>query len=125
MSAAPKSALIRTLSTVPLRTEERYSFLADVVTILESQGMHVASNVTVRIDGRNFRVDILATAKTGGSVAIEIDRSSPRPRSVMKLRELARRGTEGFVLLRMPKKLTSYSDAGIDIIPANGKGASC
>ncbi|ENX6867200.1 hypothetical protein ABMN50_RS27310, partial [Escherichia coli] len=83
MSAATKSALIRTLSTVPLRTEERYSFLADVVTILESQGMHVASNVTVRIDGRNFRVDILATAKTGGSVAIEIDRSSPRPRSVM------------------------------------------
>ncbi|HFP5104995.1 TPA: hypothetical protein ACHICR_005133 [Escherichia coli] len=113
------------MSTVPLRTEERYSFLADVVTLLESQGMHVASNVTVRIDGRNFRVDILATAKTGGSVAIEIDRSSPRSRSVMKLRELARRGTEGFVLLRMPKKLTSYSDAGIDIIPANGKGASC
>ncbi|EPS4774844.1 hypothetical protein ACVFLQ_005773, partial [Escherichia coli] len=69
MSTATKSTLIRTLSTVPLRTEDRYSFLADVLTILESQGMHVARDVTVRIDGRNFRVDILATAKTGESVA--------------------------------------------------------
>ena len=125
MSTATKSALTRKLSTVSLRTENRYSFLADVVTNLESLGMHVENNVTVRIDGRNFRVDMIATAKTGESVAIEIDRSSPRSRSIMKLRELAHRGTEGVVLLRMPKKPTSYTEGGIDIIPANGKGASC
>ncbi|EJJ3922769.1 hypothetical protein NI479_004897 [Salmonella enterica] len=86
---------------------------------LRGKGYAVQRNYTVDMgDGRKWRVDYMITAPSGERCAIEIDRRSPRSRSIMKLRTLTSMQIPGFVLLRDGKNPLRYSVDGVDVIRA-------
>ncbi|EAB1499799.1 hypothetical protein FEN12_17275 [Salmonella enterica] len=86
---------------------------------LRGKGYAVQRNYTVDMgNGRKWRVDYMITASNGDQCAIEVDRCSPRERSVLKLCMLRDQGIPGFVLLRDGKKPMRYSVDGVDVIRA-------
>ncbi|EJQ0414234.1 hypothetical protein NZI56_004307 [Escherichia coli] len=80
-------------------------------------------------NGKRGFVDIMVVAPSGERCAIEVDRASPRARSILKLRRLKLYGIPGIVLLRCSRNPDQYVCDEIDVIPATGKsrskGASC
>ncbi|EAO0751698.1 hypothetical protein DLP04_24535 [Salmonella enterica] len=86
---------------------------------LRGKGYAVQRNYTVDMgDGRKWRVDYMIFSPSGDRCAIEIDRRSPRSRSIMKLRTLTSMQIPGFVLLRDGKNPLRYSVDGVDVIRA-------
>lgn len=87
--------------------------------MLRGKGYAVQRNYSVDMgNGRKWRVDYMITAPSGDQCAIEIDRRSPRSRSIMKLSTLASMQIPGFVLLRDGKNPLRYSVDGVDVIRA-------
>lgn len=76
--------------------------------------------VADRGDGRRGRVDLYVTDSTGSACGIEIDRKSPREKSVFKLQQLP----SGFILLRDSGVADRYEIAGIPVVNANDGDAA-
>lgn len=85
---------------------------------LKSEGYRLKRRFTVNLsNGRKGFTDYLVTSNDGQKCAIEVDKASPRERSIRKLNELPD-GISGFILLRYGERPSSYIDNGIDIIRA-------
>jgi len=67
------------------------------VAFLISLGYHVQLEVEIRVEGRNGRIDLVAT-KGDEVLAVELDRRSPRKKSLVKLEHYP--ATRRMVLLR-------------------------
>ncbi len=105
--------------------EEQFFTGADKVTFdyvfaskIKSEGLHLQRNFTIKLsNGHKGFVDYLVTTPDGQQCAIEVDKRSPRNRSMMKLHELPA-GMSGFVLLKDGKHPLRYSENSIDVIRA-------
>ncbi|HBB9769170.1 TPA: hypothetical protein JLV93_003151 [Escherichia coli] len=97
---------------------------------LRDAGLAIERNYPVDLGNckRGF-VDIMVTAPSGEQCAIEVDKASPRARSILKLRRLKQYGIPGVVVLRCSRTPNQYITDEIDVIPATGKlrskGAVC
>ncbi|EOC0702413.1 hypothetical protein ACIU3Q_005615 [Salmonella enterica subsp. enterica serovar Kokomlemle] len=97
----------------------RGMFQHELENKLRGKGYAVQRNYTVDMgNGRKWRVDYMITAPNGEQCAIEVDRCSPRERSVRKLCMLRDQGIPGFVVLRDGKEPLRYSVDGVDVIRA-------
>lgn len=114
-----KSNAIALLEHQLVTGEFRGMLLNELEDKLRGKGYAVQRNYTVDMgNGRKWRVDYMITASNGDQCAIEVDRCSPRERSVLKLCMLRDQGIPGFVLLRDGKKPMRYSVDGVDVIRA-------
>jgi hypothetical protein len=85
----------------------------EIIEHLKSKGYSCNSEhiVTYRGDHRQGRIDIVAT-KNNQVVAIEVDKCSPRKKSMVKLNNFKADGK--YVLLR--KNITPYSIGDVSVI---------
>ncbi|HAG0017534.1 TPA: hypothetical protein G8O67_004920 [Salmonella enterica] len=114
-----KGNLIAILEHQLVTGEFRVMLLNELEDKLRGKGYAVQRNYTVDMgNGRKWRVDYMITASNGDRCAIEVDRCSPRERSVLKLCMLRDQGIPGFVLLRDGKEPRRYSVDGVDVIRA-------
>lgn len=114
-----KSNAIALLEHQLVTGEFRGMLMNELEDKLRGKGYAVQRNYTVDMgNGRKWRVDYMITASNGDQCAIEVDRCSPRERSVLKLCMLRDQGIPGFVLLRDGKKPMRYSVDGVDVIRA-------
>lgn len=119
MNSVIKGDVIRLLEHQFTTGELRGMFVHELEDKLRGKGYAVQRNYTVDMgNGRKWRVDYMITDPNGDQCAIEIDRCSPRERSVLKLCTLSDRGIPGFVLLRDGKNPLRYSVDAIDVIRA-------
>lgn len=113
-----KQNLIALLEEQFIRSDDKVIFDYVMQKKIKAQGYHLQRNFTVSVgDGRKGFIDCLVTSPDGQQCAIEIDKRTPRSRSLMKLSELPA-GMSGFVLLKDGKHPLRYSEGGIDIIRA-------
>ncbi|EID5174428.1 hypothetical protein LB703_001268 [Salmonella enterica] len=119
MSKEIKGHLITLLEHQFTTGEFRKTFESELEDRFNGHGYAVQRNHSVDMgSGRKWRVDYVITAPNGDQCAIEIDRRSPRSRSIMKLRTLASMQISGFVLLLDGKNPLRYSVDGVDVIRA-------
>ncbi|HIB1682333.1 TPA: hypothetical protein ACWV7L_003310 [Salmonella enterica subsp. enterica serovar Muenchen] len=119
MNTVIKGDVIRLLEHQFTTGELRGIFARELEDKLRGKGYAVQRNYTVDMgNGRKWRVDYMITAQNGDQCAIEVDRCSPRERSVLKLCMLCDLGISGFVLLRDGKNPKRYSVDAIDVIRA-------
>ncbi|EFE4491890.1 MULTISPECIES: hypothetical protein [Enterobacteriaceae] len=113
-----KQNLIALLEEQFIRSDDKVIFDYVMQKKIKAQGYHLQRNFTVSVGGgRKGFIDCLVTSPDGQQCAIEIDKRTPRSRSLMKLSELPA-GMSGFVLLKDGKHPLRYSEDGIDIIRA-------
>jgi hypothetical protein len=113
-----KQNLIALLEEQFIRSDDKVIFDYVMQRKIKAQGYHLQRNLTVSVGGgRKGFIDCLVTSSDGQQCAIEVDKRTPRSRSLMKLSELPA-GMSGFVLLKDGKHPLRYSEGGIDIIRA-------
>ncbi|HBC1013383.1 TPA: hypothetical protein IGZ65_005155, partial [Escherichia coli] len=104
-------------------TRDRVTFDYVLAAKVKDAGLMITRNYRVDLgNGRKGFVDYLITSATGDRCAIEVDRRSPRERSLMKLRRLHEQGIPGFVLLRNGREPLRYSVDGVDVVRATRFG---
>lgn len=118
MSNELKQNLIALLEEQFLKADDKVTFDYVMQKKIKSLGYHLQRNFTLNLSGgRKGFIDCLVTSPDGQRCAIEVDKKSPRKRSLMKLRELPE-GMSGFVLLRDGKHPLRYTADGVDVIRA-------
>ncbi len=122
MSTEIKIRLINSLEH-KFYTRDRVTFDYVLAAKVKDAGLMITRNYRVDLgNGRKGFVDYLITSATGDRCAIEVDRRSPRERSLMKLRRLHEQGIPGFVLLRNGREPLRYSVDGVDVVRATRFG---
>ena len=116
MSEDLKQNLITLLEEQFIRSDDKVVFDYVMQKKIKSQGYHLQRNFSIS-GGRKGFIDCLVTSSDGQQCAIEVDKNSPRNRSLMKLAQPPE-GMSGFVLLRDGKHPLRYSENGIDVIRA-------
>ncbi|MBS3049207.1 hypothetical protein [Enterobacter mori] len=118
MNTDLKQKLIVLLEEQFIRSDDKVTFDYVMQKKIKSQGYHLQRNFAVVLsDGRRGFIDCLVTSPDGQKCAIEVDKRTPRNRSLMKLGELPT-GMTGFVLLKDGKNPLRGSESGIDVIRA-------
>ncbi len=118
MSEDLKQNLITLMEERFIRSDDKVVFDYVMQKKIKSQGYHLQRNFSISISGgRKGFIGCLVTSSDGQQCAIEVDKKSPRKRSLMKLAQLPE-GMSGFVLLRDGKHPLRYSENGIDVIRA-------
>ncbi|EAO5737896.1 hypothetical protein LZX53_004560 [Salmonella enterica] len=119
MSKEIKANLITLLEHTFYAGRDKVTFDYVFAAKMKDAGLSITRNFRVDLEnGRKGYVDYLITDSDGDQCAIEVDKSGPRDRSVMKLRHLESQGIPGFVLLRYGKNPQRYSVDGVDVIRA-------
>ncbi|OKB69239.1 hypothetical protein BMT51_30030 [Escherichia coli] len=125
-----KHVVISALGNQFYTGKDKVTFDYVLAAKLRDAGLEIERNYPVDMGNckRGF-VDIMVTAPSGERCAIEVDKASPRARSILKLRRLKQYGIPGIVILRCSRNPGQYVTDEIDVIPATGKprikGASC
>ncbi|EHC5871966.1 hypothetical protein JR782_002758 [Salmonella enterica subsp. enterica serovar Eastbourne] len=119
MNREIKAYLITLLEHTFYAGRDKVTFDYVFAVKMKDAGLIITRNFRLDLEnGRKGYVDYLITDSDGDQCAIEVDKSSPRDRSVMKLRHLESKGIPGFVLLRYGKNPLRYSVDGVDVIRA-------
>ncbi|WGE30502.1 hypothetical protein PHA77_07835 [Edwardsiella tarda] len=118
MNSELKQKLIALLEEQFHKTDDKVTFDYVMQKKIKSQGYHLQRNFTISLSGgRKGFIDCLVTSSDGQRCAIEVDKKSPRKRSLMKLRKLPA-DISGFVFLRVGGLPLRYTADGIDVIRA-------
>lgn len=118
MNTDLKQNLIALLEEQFIHSDDKVIFDYVMQKKIKSQGYHLQRNFSISISGgRKGFIDCLVTSPDGQQCAIEVDKRTPRSRSLMKLSELPE-GISGFVLLKDGRHPLRYSEGGIDVIRA-------
>lgn len=118
MSTELKEKLIALLEEQFHKSDDKVTFDYVMQKKIKSQGFHLQRNFAISLGGtRKGFIDCLVTAKDGQRCAIEVDKRSPRIRSLAKLKALPD-GVSGFVLLRDGKEPLRHTADGVDVIRA-------
>ncbi|HDX8765761.1 TPA: hypothetical protein RQO54_002664 [Klebsiella michiganensis] len=118
MSTELKQKLIALLEEQFIRSDDKVTFGYVMQRKIKSLGYHLQRNFAISLSGRRRGfIDCLVTTPDGQRCAIEVDKKSPRKRSLMKLADLPA-DMSGFVLLRDGKHPLRYVENGVDVIRA-------
>ena len=118
MSTELKQKLIALLEAQFIRSDDKVTFDYVMQRKIKSLGYHLQRNFAISLSGRRRGfIDCLVTTPDGQRCAIEVDKKSPRKRSLMKLADLPA-DMSGFVLLRDGKHPLRYVENGVDVIRA-------
>lgn len=118
MSTELKQKLIALLKEQFIRSDDKVTFDYVMQRKIKSLGYHLQRNFAISLSGRRRGfIDCLVTTPDGQRCAIEVDKKSPRKRSLMKLADLPA-DMSGFVLLRDGKHPLRYIENGVDVVRA-------
>ncbi|CNH89298.1 hypothetical protein ACS78V_17765 [Yersinia enterocolitica] len=118
MSKELKQKLIALLEEQFIRSDDKVTFDYVMQRKIKSQGYYLQRNFAISVaSGRKGFIDCLVTSPDGQQCAIEIDKKSPRCRSLMKLNVLPD-GMSGFVLLMDGRHPLRYIADGVEVIRA-------
>ncbi|HFO2530952.1 TPA: hypothetical protein ACHJX8_000482 [Yersinia enterocolitica] len=118
MSRELKQKLIALLEEQFIQSDDKVTFDYVMQRKIKSQGYYLQRNFAITVSsGRKGFIDCLVTSPDGQQCAIEIDKKSPRSRSLMKLNVLPD-GMSGFVLLMNGRHPLRYIADGVEVIRA-------
>lgn len=118
METELKAKLIALLEEQFIRSDDKVIFDYVMQKKIKTQGYHLQRNFAISlIGGRRGFIDCLVTSPEGQQCAIEVDKKTPRSRSLVKLKQLPA-GVSGFVLLRDGKHPLRYVADGVEVIRA-------
>lgn len=118
MSAELKEKLIALLEEQFFTGEDKVTFDYVFSKKIKGNGYHLQRNFIIKLsNGRRGFIDYMVTTPEGQQCAIEVDKKSPRARSIMKLKALPE-STSGFVLLRDGEHPLRSIAEGVDVVRA-------